>query len=396
MFPLHPVTLDPDFLHPAIALRPAINGATAFYDFANGTYWGPPVTHTRASEALGTNAAGVWQKYANDMHRTRTDRGMLSEVAATNLNTNYNAPASGSPTTAYTVTGTATVANIADTTALAAIVDPAICTYAIKVDGGASGGAVTVAGAATTAAHSFQLIARRFSGAGTITATLTGAKGSQNITSATYTRIKSENIAAAAGDLLTLTVPASTVLYFVLNQFELGAFCTTPIVVAGAAALRQADQMTIPLPGAINPLAWSVVATVYRESFTTIAGGLLSFGSTLNGSRFGFFGTGFGNGIQTLVIADGVGVANILGGAAISTGAFHNVGASVRQDDFRQFRDGTADGADAAGTPSAPAGTVIGIGWDTMNGSLQPNAWIQKLAIYPADLPQEQIKWLTT
>ncbi|MDH4230299.1 MAG: hypothetical protein OEW11_11250 [Nitrospirota bacterium] len=378
----------------AIALRPAINGATAFYDFANGTYWGPPVTHTRASEALGTNAAGVWQKYANNMHRTRTDRGMLSEVAATNLNTNYNAPVVSSPTTGLTPSGTATVSIVADATALSALVDSAIGTYAVKVDGGASGGTVTIAGAATADTHSFQIIARRFSGAGTPTAHL-NTKGSQNITSATYVRLKSENITALAGDLLTITIPASTVVYFVLNQFELGAFCTTPIVVAGAAALRQADQMTIPLPGAINPLDWSVVATVYRESFTTSAGGLLSFGSSVNGSRFGFLGTGFGSGIQTLVIADGVGVANIVGGAAISTGAFHNVGASVRQDDFRQFRDGTADGADAAGTLTAPAGTVIGIGWDTLNGNLQPNAWIQKLAIY-ADLPQEQMKWLTT
>ncbi|MDH4229639.1 MAG: hypothetical protein OEW11_07845 [Nitrospirota bacterium] len=385
---------ETDRARPATALRPAVNGAVAHYDFATGTQWGPALAMTRASTALGQKADGKWYPFSVNVLRTRTDRGALFELATTNLNTNYNAPTLSSSTAAYTTTGTALVDNQSNPGGVATVMDPAIGTHEVRLRGGASGGTVTIAGAAGAGAHSFQMYAR-LGVAPNATVDL-GGKGAQTISNSNYTRIKSENIAATAGDKITFTLPIGSEVAFVLNSLETGAVCHSPVVVAGAAATRLGDQLILPSDGVMDGRDFSVVTEIYTENLSMPSPGILLVAGDPSNWRAcrvwgaanpGRVGLGVGS-------VPGTGV-NLVGSTPITLSTPTRLAYTFRDGDFRVFRSGVQDGVDAWGTVNALPPASVSIGWNGIAGGAQAEGWIKFLTIYPLALAPEQAKWLT-
>lgn len=113
--------------------------------------------------------------------------------------------------------------------------------------GGASGGTVVIAGGiGATGAASASLYARVTVGT-SASFGITPAPTATTISGSAYQYYTAENLTATAtSDTLVITLPASTTIRFILNQFEQGKCITPTIITAGATATRQKQftQMT--------------------------------------------------------------------------------------------------------------------------------------------------------
>lgn len=211
-------------------------GASADFSFMGGRYFAQGganelssvLSTSRASTGLAQTSGGSWVSFPANTPRI-TDQGLLVEEARTNLFLNSNAPATQNVTL-----GTGT--------------------YIVTV-WGASGSVTTSAGTATA------------TGYGAISAAPTGTRQTLTVTGA---------------GTVTCTVSGSP-LYV---QVELGAFGTSPIITAGAAATRAAD--VISLTGAAATAALAAKAARFE---TNLGQGIASTARLIdyNGAQRAYF-----------------------------------------------------------------------------------------------------------
>lgn len=203
-------------------------------------------TFTRA-DAIATyrdSNGDMRQIGANDTPRFDHDidgnpRGLLLEPAATNLVTtkNYSPPDSSG----YTVTGTATVTRVFDSTSTSAgklsnISD----NWVMHISGGTSGGTVTIGGTTgATGVFSASMHARAISGP-IASFGITPDAAVTEITGSVFSHHKAENLTATATtDKIVITLPAGfSQIRVLLSQLESGPVATSPILVNGATATR--------------------------------------------------------------------------------------------------------------------------------------------------------------
>ncbi|MDH5328202.1 MAG: LamG domain-containing protein [Gammaproteobacteria bacterium] len=376
------------------ALAPYSNGYTFSRDLRyglNGQGWGGTVALVRATEALYPDAAGIWTKAASGAARINTTNGLMTEAAAINKVTVYNAPGVGSPTTGYGVTGTASVSVVDDATALAALVDSGICTYAIDMQGGGSGGTVTVTGAASAATHSMQCIARHVTGSGASFAL--GALGSTAISGTAYARYLSEGISAVGGEVVTFTIPAGVTIRVVLVGLEAGQACTTPIITSGATGTRNADAVSYNATGLVTLDELTIAVEYMPIGDLRTSRTVFDFGTATNRITIYLLNTA-ARPHRTLIASNGVTQATFASAATTPTlDAFHTIAVSARANDFRLYLDGAQEDSDTAG--SMPLSLTTGYIGCAYTGTFNLGGWIRSLTVYPFAMAQGQMEQVT-
>jgi hypothetical protein len=265
---------------PGMALRlGALGGAKAaaeagaWFDFQSGFAWlhgvagdmASLVTCARASPALFHGSDLAWRSFGNNVLR-RSDLGILREEARTNKCRNFNANPDGALTN-ITQSGdvAAILTEVDDVAALLAGGLLGLCTsgkvFRLDNSAGSSNAFAVMAGnAGNINIHTVSAFVR---GAGTGIVDIhvgTGPTASVPLTSF-YQRISATAAISNSTACLRVRAPAGTVVYFILTQYEEAISPSSPIVVAGAAASRAADSITVPLGPWFNQnegtfLAW--------------------------------------------------------------------------------------------------------------------------------------------
>lgn len=213
---------------------------------------GKPLTFTRASIAFYPDDFGIYRRYAANIPGFNS-KGIWIEPQRTNVCTNFNAaPAIDASVTASNSAATiVTDVGLISESGLADIVVSGTLYQYTNVTG--SNQTVTISGnAASTALLSASLFGRTY-GSGSAYLQLSDGSGVVRIDNKkTLKRVTSESIVHTnTTDTLQILVEPSTTVQWVLNQLELGtatsAGTTSPIVVAGASATRNATLLTMPI-----------------------------------------------------------------------------------------------------------------------------------------------------
>lgn len=170
------------------------------------------------------------------------------EGSRTNVHTNQNY--NPTVTTGVTVAGgSAILSLVSDTTALAAAGLDQICTngQVYLLDNSANGTTSYVeidAGTANTNPHSCSVYARANVGSG-VTLNILGAAAAVPIPTTGYTLVKLENATpSAVGRKVRISAVAGRKVWFILNQLEEAANCSSTILISGASGTRGADRLT--------------------------------------------------------------------------------------------------------------------------------------------------------
>lgn len=269
------------------------------------------------------NSLGKWvTSTANnprfDHDSSGNELGILIEGSRQNKNTNTNV--NPTETTNITTSGDAAgvLSVVSDTTELANAKLDAICTNGnvFKADnsGGSTNFIVTLGGTCgNTNAHSISVFAR--AAVGTVTFQLSSGTGSVNIAVGGYARYLSENITVDnSARQARFVIAAGRSVFFILNQLEEGAFCTSPIVIAGAAATRQRDAVSDTL-FATRPY--------FNQSEMTIAG-VVNYSEIANGLTDNHY---------SFATSSGASSANVYGIFAAATAGNSRMRAAVANTD---------------------------------------------------------------
>ena len=273
--------------------------AGAWFDFQAGFVWvngvagdmASLVTCSRASTALFHGSDLAWRSFGNNVLR-RTDLGILREEARTNKCRNVNANPDGALTNISKSGDTAaTLAEVDDMVALVAAGLQHICTsgkvFLLDNSAGSSNAFAVVAGeAGNTSIHTVSGYVR---GAGTGIVDIhvgSGPTASATLT-ASYQRIFASAAVSNSTASLRVRAPAGSVVYFILTQYEEAISPSSPIVVAGAAASRAADSITVPLGSWFNQNEGTFLAWARPAPGAAVANGASNVVST--------YGAGSGN-----------------------------------------------------------------------------------------------------
>ncbi|MGR3821629.1 MAG: phage head spike fiber domain-containing protein [Salipiger marinus] len=245
-------------IHAALASPVLIAfGASAdmILDFEKGLYarggvtvgLGDVSTFSRGAAAQYLDAAGKLQTAAEGVLRydwSKGRRGVLIEGASTNLCTINNA--SPADTTGLTLSGdaAATLTRITDATALAAAgLDP-IVTHAFRLDNsaGVDRAFVAVSGPVVDLTpHTASCYVR--GGSGSIGLDMSG-RTPFDFTGA-YTRVSATMTPDSTARKFSIVANAGEALIFCLPQLEDLPFASSPILTAGATAMRPADVLVL-------------------------------------------------------------------------------------------------------------------------------------------------------
>lgn len=221
------------------------------------------MTYTR-NDAVATyrDSAGVMQVSA--VNTPRFDHtsagiplGMLFEDTRQNKCTDYNA--NPTDTTGWTKAGdaNATFTVVSDTVALGLSKLNGVCSSGnvYKLDNSLGSGVAYVTNSGTTGNtnnHSYSIYARG-DGTGVIGDLRRSGSGATLVdinAGAVYSRVVNEDMTSdGTSNALRVVADAGKVVYFILAQQEEAAFCSTPIVTAGATATRELDLCSLALSG---------------------------------------------------------------------------------------------------------------------------------------------------
>lgn len=226
---------------------------SAPHTYGTGT---SPVTFARTSDGLYIDAAGSYQVAGNGVSRPGHTAagvflGYLLEPASTNKCTNWNAnPNAGLTSLNKTGDAASVMSRVSDAAILAASGLSAICSdgNVIELDNSAGSTAANILVSGTTTntnVHTISVFARKVSGAGAATLqTNTGAFSVAITASNQYARVSATGSPSSTSNRLAVSAAAGVTVRFVLNQLEEKNWKTSPIVTAGAAATRSADEVT--------------------------------------------------------------------------------------------------------------------------------------------------------
>ena len=390
--PLTPITgggeyvgLDVDF----VKGRYALNGP---YSAAFPTGW----TFSRSSQKLAASAAGVLMLFAAGLPAI-TDKGLLVEEQRTNKVTVNNA--NPVDTTGLTKAGDAAsvLSVVDDVAALAAAGLSGICTSgkvfmldnslgvataSVANNGGASGN-VNV--------HAWSAYVRGSGVASFRTATGGTVIGSTFAVGASYARFDRSSAPNALSVGWNISAAAGAVVYFILPQYEEGAFVTSPIVTTGAAATRANDSAILVSLGAMLAGVFTVAVELSMDA--------------IDGTERRFWvlsdGTSSNRVIHGKTIANNMSAFSVSGGAtgspaAISgyAGALVGVKTAVRQlltGDLRLAVNNVLSSSVATPPPISVDRLLLGT-----SASSSQAVFIKRLRIIPGDMTDAQLQALTT
>lgn len=387
-------------------------------DFAGGQYFKdggqselasvPGYSFTRASAGYAQNAAGLLLPFASGVPRI-TDKGVLVEGARTNKCTNYNAALPALVTPAVLATFNAAVTNLVaaggDGNTLFGIVDDAAALAVAGLSGAVTNGRVikidNSAGAATafinlggttgnTNAHTMSAYLRANAPVTSAPMTFTGGSGNNFDITTAYQRYTQTFTPGAGTNQSTLRCPAGSVMYFILNQLEEGAFVSSPIVVAGASATRVADVLTFSSISGAYP--WSLYAEFERVVDTGGAGVSLLIGAS--DSERGCLIVSSADTADMIVTTGGAqqnSSTSVAGALALNTP--YRSAMRAADNDMRCARGGTLGNLDATGTmPASPGRITLGTAY---SGASPMFGYIRRTAIFNAALADARLQALT-
>lgn len=387
-------------------LRPTLS-----LDFTNGGVTDSRVTYSGGANGTRVNSAGLIVAATTPRFDynpvTLAPLGLLVEEARTNKATNENA----NPVTdaAWAIGGdvAATLTVVDDTAALAAAGLNGVCTSGkvYKFDNSAGVGFAFIIQAALTGntnKHSISVYART---TGTANIEMAGGLGAVNLpVGAAYVRTKSENITPdSSSGQMAIVALAGAVVYFVLNDMEEGAFCTSVIVTAGAAVTRTADSAVMT---GTNFSDWynQTQGTFVVDADTANLGGnsgIVGVGdsSLAFGAAEAFYATyaSANSGRQSVYVLDG-GVFQ----AAIDTGAAQTINVAAKLafayalNNTAAASKGSAAVVDTSCTMPTPTGLSLGrLNGAWSGGANYLNGHVKTLRYYPQRLPNATLQGMT-
>lgn len=311
-----------------------------------------------------------------------SDLGLEVWEARTNRLAHHNAAPTGitgvTPSGAGTaggLTATDATATMGAGSALAAVRTGGTLTgfvYMLDNSTGVGDATATIAGTVTdTTAHTASVFVRGDNGR----VEIGGVAVNTFAASAIWTRLSGTRTPAVATEQMRIVAPAGKVVYFILAQLEKGAFATSPIIVAGAAATRNVPDIRRTLGADFNSVEGFIGTRSKVAAGVTGNGVVVSIraADTSNWHYLQWIGS------TTLRSNTQVGGANT-GGPIDRTGL---AGTTVQQSvygfkagDFAHAVGGAAPGVDTAGAvpTGTPASLRIGdVG--TVNGVIEQVKW---------------------
>jgi hypothetical protein len=316
----------------------------------------------------------------------------LQENTITNKATNHNANPTDLTNVTFTnaANGLATCTVVDDSAALAAAGLSEVCStgkvYRLDNTLGANAAFVLFSGGAgNTNTH----VVSAFIRGGTGDVRPSSAAGLAFAASAGYVRRDSGPVVpGGAGTTSRISVNAGQDVYFILNQYEENTIATSPIVIAGATATRNLDNLSYPFAssGDITLFADCVFAanadTVNAESVLTVHDGTNNERVAL--SRLS------GGSMNGLVVDGGTAQASLNVGLVLGG---QRCGAAVRakQDDCKTCANGALSAGDIAAT--MPTTTTLHVGRTAPTASSVPRQlYMRGFRVYPVGLTDAQLQ----
>ena len=362
----------------------AYNDLSSFVTAAGGNF-------TRASAATSQQSDGTWVSFASGQPRI-TNKGLLIEGSIRNKNANYNANPTN--TTGLTLGGdpSATLSVANDTAALATAGLQNIVTSGMvyKLDNSA-GTAVASAqisgGTGNTNTHVGSVYIRVDSGSYNLRLSSSGSSFGSGSNTAYIRKLwgGSGTFNPPNGStLMNIRANAGSVVYFILNQLEESSFASSLIVVAGAAATREADNFTIPAGTWYSSTAGTFRTSTYHSLSGTVVFDFNSSSNSLsslwNDSSNWIFEVQSSGSSQASITKTWT-------ASDIETNAM-----SYANNNFRFSKEGGAISSDTSGT--VPSMTQLYIGRNRNNiGYL--GGYIRNFKYYPLSVPDTQLQLLT-
>lgn len=361
----------------------------------------PGITITRASTGYARTVAGTYTSFASGAARI-TDRGLLTEPAATNLFPRY------APTQAQLTVGT----NSSNTTepasppisgiqwlapvntsgvagAYQSFSLAASTTYTISCMVETTDGSQPVAGP-INASTDFSFVA---AGQALTTGTHSYLRLSGNTWLVWHTFTTAGTISSTSGGIQRTTTQNTRALKVSGFQIETGSRVTSPIITTGASATRAADVIQITGLAIGQEVTVAADIALTGADSTVLSAGRVIFdldsGTTAN--RVYANNVNGALGFTTVVSSASTASVEVAGTAAID--ATVKLAYRSKVNDFRMARGGTLSTADTSGAvPSSLTRLTIG---GISTGTLQLNGFIRRLVIIPAALTDAQLQTLT-
>lgn len=363
------------------------NGAVSLIALRGGV----PGTFTRATAAAAKLSTGLWKldvasgvaRYSyNGLGTTvqNSTGGYYAEGAATQLALNPR-----------DMTQAAWVAVNVTPTQVATGID-GVGNSATRLTSAAIGGSILQTLVAAASSRTYSVWLRRVTGTGTITISqgATQLDVTASLNSSTYTRV--ELNASVLNSAFGITFGASgDVIETDCNQFESGAFASSPIPASGT---RNADALTYPTTGWYN----AAIGTGFSSGrFSSIAGQNFSLFAVSDGTLNNRINFGFQNGgpMNYRVLSGGVASVSAQGSGTVTANSAVKVASAYNTNDFSAFLNGASDLTDTTVTP--PTGiTTAFVGLSEAGAGVETFGTISRVVYFPRRLPDSQLQVLTT
>lgn len=349
--------------------------------------------HTNLASAYAQTTAGLWLPFAANVPR-RTDRGLLTEQARTNLCTNYNiAPAATTNLTALNGAAISVVAvddlpSAAKAALAASELSQAGVTAVIKVecDGSAGYQGVLISGQLPALTQGSMSAFVHVESGAPPTLALMGASDAAAgavVAGTAFTRSKSQGVTNTASSVMGLatraSTPAATTFYFIGNQLEAGATCSSLMRVDGASATRGADNISVSGLSVATPVTLVTVSAPIIAVHTLQYMARLDDGTASNHLTQYINSGGARN--TTSVSAGGVSQADMAGAPnSAAAGVTQTVASRYATNDIQQASNGVLAAGDTSAT--MPAGlTTLRIG-SGVAGASPANAYFHQLRLH--------------
>lgn len=274
-------------------------------------------------------------------------QGQLIEEARTNFSTNTNLNPSATTNLTKTGDAAATLTVVSDTAALAAI---GLSGNVFKLDNSAGSTNARVQASGTIGSTATCTISAYWRGSGT--GGLHSGFGTESAAAvpAAYVRRDWQSTSGETGRVFSIFATAGSIVYFILNQIEIGAFVTSPIAIAGSTVTRAASDIRRTLGSELNASGFSMYWRGVVPSNSGVALGQVDDGT--NNNRVVVY-RHTDNKLYVGIVVGGV-EQGPLDLGSVSAGASVRVALRAAENDFAASLNGAAVVTDVSG--SLPSG----------------------------------------
>ena len=358
-----------------VTLTHDVDFVNQVYQYAGSPYVTPTdlpgTTFSRASEALNADAAGQWYAFASGTLRL-TSAGCFFGEGTTNKCTNYNAKPTDLTGVSRFGDAASTLTRVDATTELrAAGYGPLIdagkmngFVYKLDNSAGATSAGANIGGAVgNTNTHTVSAVGWTTSGSGAYIS-FDGASGAQTFPPTTPTRTSRGGTPASSSTNAYIIAPAGCVVLFILNQLEEKANMTSPVIVSGASATRNADVLASANDN--NPTAYTVVAEFTIPLTGPPFGRVWGYDDGTTSNRVMLLFDRAAGKLTAQVDTGGVTQAGLDLGS-VTPGQTYKVAFAVAANDFAAIRTGGTLATDTSGT--VPSTNQFGCGCSPASGN---------------------------